>query len=162
MRRLMTMVAAVGALCGMTAFGQTTPSPATTAPAAAAPAEQEQLIWRAHRDFEIIQRALREGMHDATTLQLLSQALTDRTTLLQSELNRVSQLQALVAAIQGGNGPAIREARQAVRTATESVVANARKFSEDCRAILEHLRSLHPEGRRQPPTTGAAPGATSQ
>lgn len=162
MRRLMMMVAAVGALCGMTAFGQTAPSPATTAPAAAAPAEQEQHIWRAHRDFEIIQRALREGMHDAATLQLVSQALTDRTTVLQSELNRVSQLQALVAAIQGGNGAAIREARQAVRTVTETVVANAKKFSEDCRAILEHLQSVHPEGRRQLQGAGAAPATTSQ
>ena len=162
MRRLMTMVVAVGAMCGMMVFGQTAPSPATTTPAPGGPSEQEQHIWRAHRDFEIIQRAITEGMHDAVTLQLVSQALTDRTTLLQSELNRVSQLQALVTAIQGGNAAAIREARQAVKTATETVVANAKTFSEDCRAILEHLRTVRPQGRRQQQGSGAAPATTGQ
>jgi hypothetical protein len=160
MRGLMMIAAGVAALCGMTTLGQTS-SPVTTVPGGGMPVEQEQHILAAHRDFWIIHRALIEGMHDLTTLQLLSQALTDRTTLLQSELNRVSQLQALVAAIQGGNAAAIRQARQAVRAATETVVANARIFSQACNAIRERLESLpHPE-RHHPPATGPAQGATN-
>jgi hypothetical protein len=156
MRRLMTIAVAVGALCGMTAFAQTESSTATTGQMPGAPPEQMN-IMRAHRDAEILHRAIMEGMHDPTTLQLVSQALTDRTAVLQSELNRVAQLQALVAAIQGGNRAAIQAAREAVRTATETVEANAKTFSEECRAIREHLQSVPHPGRRQPPGSGGTP-----
>ena len=105
---------------------------------------------RAHREAEILHRAILEGVHDPTTLQLLNQALTDRTALLQSDLNRVAQLQALVTAIQGGNRAAIQAAREAVKTATEAVVAKAKTFSEDCRVIREHLQSQPRPERRQP------------
>jgi hypothetical protein len=162
MSRLMAMIAGAAALCGMTAFGYTGASTATTATASGEPAELEQHIVGAHRDLAIIHRALVEGMHDATTLQLVSQALTDRTTLLQSELNRVSQLQALVTAIQGGNQAAVREARQAVRTATRTVVANAKTFSEDCRASRERLQSLPHSGHHGSPQSGGAHGTTSE
>jgi len=161
MRRLMTMAVAAAVLCGITAFAQTTPSPATTAPMPGALTEQEY-IMRAHREAEILHRAILEGMHDPTTLQLVTQALTDRTALLQSDLNRVTQLQAFVTAVQGGDRTAIQAAREAVRTATEAVVARARTFSEDCRAIREHLQSVPHPGRRQPPNFGGTPATTNQ
>ncbi len=160
MRRLMTMAVAAAALCGMTAFGQTAPSTAPTAPGQGGASEQEH-IMRAHNDAEILHRAIMEGMHDPTTLQLVTQALTDRTAVLQADLNRVTQLQALVTAIQGGNRAAIQAAREAVKTATEAVVANAKTFSEDCRAIREHLQSMPHPGRRVPPGTGGTPAGTN-
>jgi hypothetical protein len=160
MRKLMTMALAVTALCGMTAFAQTAPSPATTSPMPGTPPEQEH-IMRAHRDAELLHRAIMEGMHDPATLQLVTQALTDRTTQLQADLNRVTQLQALVTAIQGGNKAAIQAARETVKTATEAVITDAKTFSEDCRAIREHLQSLPHPGRRLPPGTGATPAGTN-
>jgi len=156
MRRLMAMAVAVGALCALTAFAQTESGTGTTGQMPGAPPEQTNIL-RAHRDAEILHRAIMEGMHDPTTLQLVSQALTDRTAVLQAELNRVAQLQALVTAIQGGNRAAIQAARAAVRTATETVEADAKTFSEDCRAIYEHLRSVPHPGRRQPPGSSQPP-----
>ena len=158
MRKLMAMAVAAATLCGMTAFAQTEPSTATTGQMPGAPLEQMN-IMRAHREAELLHRAIMEGMHDPVTLQLVSQALTDRTAELQSEINRVAQLQALVTAIQGGNRAAIQAARAAVRTATETVEANAKTFCEDCRAIWEHLRSVQHPGRRQPPGSGGTPAA---
>jgi Lhr-like helicase len=162
MSRLMAMIAGAAALCGMTAFGYTGSSTATTATASGETEELEQHAVRTAHEFAIIHRALAEGMHDATTLQLVSQALTDRTTLLESELNRVSKLQALVTAIQGGNRTAIQEARQAVRTATQTVVANANTFSQDCRAIRERLQSLPHTGHRESPQSGGANATTNE
>ena len=157
MRKLMTMVVGVAALCGMTAFADTTPgtAPVTTATTTVVPDEH---IMRAHREAEILHRAIMEGAHDPATLPLLTKALTDRTTLLQSELDRVAKLQALVPAIQGADKAAIKTAREAVKASTETVVASAKTFSEDCKAIREHLKSM-PRHERH---TGPTPDATSK
>jgi hypothetical protein len=101
-----------------------------------------------------------EGAHDQTTLQLVDQALTDRATLLQSELDRVTKLQAVVTAMQAGDKPAIQAARDAAKTSMEAVVASAKIFSQDVRKIREHLRSVQREGRPTPPSSGATPATT--
>ena len=90
--------------------------------------------------MQLITRAIREAAQNSALVPLVNQALTDRTTLLQSELNRVAQLQALLTAVQGGNKAAIESAREAVRTASQTVETNMRAFREDCTAIREKIR----------------------
>jgi predicted nucleic acid-binding Zn-ribbon protein len=90
--------------------------------------------------MQLIINAIRDAAQNPALVPLLNQALTDRTTLLQSEIARVAQLQALLTAIQGGNKAAIQSAREALRTASETVEANMKTFREDCRAIREHMR----------------------
>ena len=159
MRKLVMTIVGVAALCGMTAFAQTAPTtPPTT------PAVPEDHAMRAHRESEVLHRALMEGMHDPATLALLTKALTDRTTLLNSQLDHVTKLQAVVTAMQGGDKAAIKTAREAAKSSMETVEANAKILSEDCQAIREHLKSApHPGLGRQrtPPGSGSTPGATS-
>jgi hypothetical protein len=162
MRKLVTTAVGVAVLCGMTAFAQSTPSTTqSTPPTMGMMNTDQQHIMGAHRDAEFIHRAIMEGAHDPETLQLVSQALTDRTTLLQSELNRVAQLQALVTALQGGDKAAIQAARETLKTATETVVANAKTFAQDCKAIREHLQSIPHEGWRPRQGSGGTPGTTA-
>jgi hypothetical protein len=167
MRKLMTMVVGVVALCGMTAVAQPVPSatpgvppslPSTVAPMGIN--SDEIHLMRANSDAGIIHRAMMEGVHDPATLELVAKALTDRTTLLKSELDRVAKFQALVTALQAGDKAAVETAKEAVRTSTGMVVANAKAFSQDCKAIREHLQR---HGRPPlPPSTGATPGTTGK
>lgn len=138
MRKLATTVVAVAVLCGMTAFAQTS-TPATT------PGENPEGRFRpggpgGEPEMQLIANAIREAAQNPALAPLISQALTDRTALLQAEIARVAQLQALLTAVQGGNKATIPAAREAVKTATETVEANMKTFREDCRAIREHIR----------------------
>ncbi|MGD1000202.1 MAG: hypothetical protein ABSA67_05830 [Candidatus Brocadiia bacterium] len=138
MLKLMTLVVGVAALCGTMAFAQTS-APATTA------GENPEGRFRppppgGDPEMQLIINAIRDAAQNPALVPLLNQALTDRTTLLQSEIARVAQLQALLTAIQGGNKAAIQSAREALRTASETVEANMKTFREDCRAIREHMR----------------------
>jgi hypothetical protein len=158
MRKLMAAVVGVAALCGMTAFAQTAPS----APPAAPPTtvSPDEHIMRAHREGQMLQHALMEGIHDPALLPLISKALTDRTTLLQSELDHVAKLQALVTAIQSGDKTAIQTAREAAKASLETVVANAKILSEDCKAIREAMPHREHHERHTTPGSGSTPAAT--
>ena len=102
MRKLVTAAVGGGSVVRDDGFCANTPT--ATPPVTAS---TEHIMWLM-REAEMLHRALMEGRHDPATLQLLDQALTDRTTLLQAELDRVAKAQALVTAIQGGDRAASR------------------------------------------------------
>jgi hypothetical protein len=170
MHRLMTMAVGVAALCGMTAFAQpvgtnqpTPRMPRGTLPPPPEPLTSDEHILFAHSEAEVLHRALMEGAHDPAMLKLADKALADRATLLQSELDRVTKLRALVTAIQSGDKAALGMAREDVKTSMEAMVANAKIFLQDVNAIREHLRP--PRRQRQIPGqmlegTLPTPGAT--
>ena len=94
MRKLMTTVMGVAALCGMTALAQTPPStPPTSGPTTGGNPEGRMRQGSGDREMEVIHHAISEAARtsDSTTLQLLTRALTDRTTLLNSEINVTAQ-----------------------------------------------------------------------
>jgi hypothetical protein len=146
----------------MTAFAQTA---TTGAPATTTGGNPAGRAWQspggagADPEMALIHAAIREAEENPALLPLLSQALTDRTALLNSELNTTAQLQALITAIQGGNTADIKTAWEAVRTARETVEGNAKTFREACRAVRQQMRH---RPRREPPTSGGTPGATGE
>lgn len=149
MRKLVTAVVGVAALCGMTAFAETPSKPPVTA---------SEHIMSAHAEAEVLHAALMESRHDTVTLGLLEQAFKDRTTLLQSELDRVEKAQATLAAMKSGDKASIEQAREAMKAVRETVVANAKTFSADCMAIRKHLQSVQHEGKghQAPSPSGTA------
>jgi len=147
MRKLVTAAAAVAVLCGMTALAQTPTKP---------PMASDEHIMMAHGEAELLHRALLESKHDPETLKLLDQALTDRTTMLQAELDRTTKAVAYVKAMRGGDKAAIQETKDALKGSLETVAAAAKTFSADCWAIREHLRSMREdEGKRAHGSSGA-------
>lgn len=158
MKKFVMLLAGVAVLCGVTALAQ--PKPGGRGPQGGSPVldPTEEQIARAHHMYGLLVRAIREGEHDAATWPLVTKALADRTTMLQAELNRVSKLEALLTAFQGGDKNAIQAARQDVKTATETVAAAAKTFMEDAGGIRDHLKSEH--GAQPGATTTTAPPAT--
>jgi len=150
MRKLVTAAAAVAVLCAMTAFAQTPSS---------RPMASDEHIMMAHGEAELLHRALLESKHDPETLKLLDQALADRTTMLQAELDRTSKAGAYVKAMKSGDKAATDAAKEALKASAQTVLADAKTFSADCMAIREHLQSLEPPHTR--PSSAGAPAATN-
>jgi len=149
MRKFAAMVVGVAVFCAAATLAQAQSTSAGTVPPG--PGEKwEEHVGRAHRDAWILQHALMEAKRDPAVLPLVTQALTDRTTLLQAELDHVSKLQAVVTAIQGGDKEAIKTAREAAKASVETVFADAKIFNKDCKAIREQLHLEHPGHGGQP------------
>jgi hypothetical protein len=156
MRKFVTLIAGVSLLCGMTALAQSNAPGGGTSQGN--PVDEQ--IAQAHRMAGILVRAIREGVQDPATWPLVSKALTDRTAMLNAELNRVAMLQALFTAAQGGDRAAIQTARGNLRTATETVAEAAKKFTQDIGAIRIHLQSERGANPGAGGTGTAAPQST--
>jgi len=155
MRKLATTVVGMAVLCGMTAFAQpaTTGTPSTT-PGENPPPHAWQPRPGGEPEMDLIHNAIREVEENPALAPLVSQALTDRAALLQSELARITQLQALLTAIQGGDKAAIQAAHEALKTSSETVEANRKTFREACRAIREAMPRREHHERHTAPASG--------
>ncbi len=130
MRKLVTAVAAVAVLCGMTVFAQTpvqmpaqTPTPKPQPPMA----HHEHMILAAG-EFEALHMALMESKHDPETLKLVTNALADRKAMLNGELERMQKMEAVVKAMKSEDKAELQQAREALKGTMEELVAKAKAF----------------------------------
>jgi len=142
MRKLATMVVGMVVLWGMTASAQ----PASAPP----PMTQHEHILYAANEMEMLHIALMEGKHDPTTLKLVHKALEDRQEMLRADMERLEKHRAVAIAMEKGDEQELSQAREALKGSHEIMVAKAKAFNADCKAVREHLKLKVGEGQEVP------------
>jgi len=140
MTKLAALVAGVAVLFGMTALAQ------TTATGGGKP-ESEQAAWirgeqqieQAHHMAAMLHNIVAKAEPDPATRPLMLKAFADRKVMLQTELERVTKLEALHTAVQEADRNAIERARENLKGSNEAVLAAAKAFIADFEAIHHTL-----------------------